>query len=223
MVIASGLADESSSVDTALSSLPVDSLLVVDPISLFIGGDLNKYDTVFSHMVDLNQFCIRYSCTILGIAHAGKQKSDPAQRYTRPQDRIVGTTAQTGCAGTVFHLSPPSETQEDWSEFAYVPHHAAAASVRLNRDTNGLFVAVSPTTPSRQEQKKVDKALKFASKVLELLPEDHSPIAVTILVDSAKTRHLLSRAQTYKHLQALLDLGLAESPTRGYWARRRKN
>lgn len=223
LCISEGLAPKGSSVDNALLTLPEDSFLVVDPISLFIGGDLNKYDTVYSHMLDLNQFCIRYSCTILGIAHAGKQKSDPAQRYTRPQDRIVGTTAQTGCAGTVFHLSPSSETGEEWSEFAYVPHHAPPGEVRLTRDNRGLFVPISPAIPSADDtKKKLRHTEKAAQAILPHLPEDFSPVHYKVILESSSS---LSQAQCYRYLSVLEESGEIEraAGSPGNWKRKQKN
>lgn len=224
LCISEGLAEKSSSVDSALTHLPKDSFLVVDPISLFIGGDLNKYDQVYSHMLDLNQFCIRHSCTILGIAHAGKQKSDPAQKYTRPQDRIVGTTAQTGCAGTTMHLAPDTETGEQWSEFCYIPHHAPAGGFRLNRDNSGLFISVNPALPSRREQKKKERELEAPSKVLLLLPEDYAEVHIQEIVDLANSNYTLKRSMVYRYLTVLEESGdIQRGKKLGYWKRKKKD
>lgn len=193
---------------------PFDSLTIVDPISLFLGGNPLDYDRVYSYLLDINQLCIRCGCTILALAHTGKQKADPADRYTRPQDRILGTTAQTGCAGTTFHLSPPSETGEDWYELAWMPHHAPAGVQRLERDDQtGLFKQCAFWAPSAAD--KADDEKRAA--VLSQLPADGSDIANKDLLANVMAVLNLKKAMAYRHIQKAAALRLIIQTRPGHW------
>lgn len=196
-----------------------DSLIIVDPIALFLGGNLMDYDKVFSYMLDLNQYCLRHGVTLMGLGHVGKQRQDPAQRYTRPQDRIVGTTAQTGCAGTSFYIAPPSETNEAWHEFGWVPRHAPAAAMRLIPDpATGLFFSSAEIDISPGRVAKRDVA-KLAA-VLALIPPD-AEIGVKELCETAELQLGLKKAMVYRHLARLEAEGAIE-PGESRATRRRK-
>lgn len=192
-------------------ALPWDSLIILDPASLFLGGNLLDYTQVFAHMFDLNQWCVRRGSTLVGLTHAGKQKGDPKNRYARPQDRILGSTAQTGCAGTTLHLSPPTETCQKWSELIWVPHHAPMGLVRLHRDEAGLFVEALRVEPTKQE----DAALK----VLTLFP-DGEPRTTKNLIRAADRTLDLRPSTVMKYLQSLTATGFIEVVRRGVYRRR---
>lgn len=211
-------------VDECLNYLPKDSFLVVDPVSLFLGGDLLKYDTVYSHMLDLNQFCIKYQCTILGIAHAGKQKADPGQRYARAQDRIVGTTAQTGCAGTTMHLAPSSEVGKDWAEFTMIPHHAPEKMLKMVRDNRGLFIEYDEVQPTTQEANTQEKLESLANRIIPFFPADFSDIHVTKLTTAVKEGLNIGRSMLYKYLDVLeAQKYVTSGKAPGTWRLTRKN
>lgn len=196
--------------------LPPDTFLVVDPVSLFLGGNPLDYDRVYTYMLDLSQFCIRHGCTILGLAHTAKQKGEAHQRYTRPQDRILGTTSQTGCAGTTFHLAPPTETEEDWFEFVWVPHHAPAGAVRLERDeATGLFVETSAVAPTRQETKmQVNE-----QRLLDQMPKDGLAITTKDLYVRVQLVHGWSRKTLFRVLAQAKKDGYVELVEKGIWRR----
>ena len=197
-------------------SWPADSFLIVDPISLFLGGDFLRYDAVYTHLLDLSQWALQHRVTLLGIAHAGKQRGDPKLRYTRPQDRIAGTTAQTGCAGTTLHLAPPTETEEDWYELTLVPHHAPAMTVRLDRaDQDGLFWPLSTVTPSRREKRTVE----LAERVLTQFPSHPEKIHYRELVTRCETALNLKRRSVLKYLTQLHAGGRVLRAERGWWVR----
>lgn len=207
---------------------PYDALIVVDPISLFLGGNLIDYDRVYSYMVDLSQYCIKHQFTIFGMCHTSKQKGDPKQRYARPQDRINGTTAQTGCAGTVFHLAPPSETDHPWHEFTWVPHHAPAETVHLQRNQDGLFENYQLTEDDQklevaeQTYGKGKRAEKLAL-AHDQLPPDGSQIAIPELVEKIRAALPCGRATAYRYVTALLHSKEIVDLGQGMVRRRTKN
>lgn len=208
--------------------LPPDSLLLLDPVSLFLGGELNHYDRVFQHMLDMNQFALKYKVTILAIAHAAKQKADKRERYTRPQDRVAGSTAQTACAGTTFHLAPPSECEESWSELTAVPHHAPASTMRLDRGSKGLFIPV----PDEQKTRLQDRAQAARMALYDEIAtqttqqqEQGQDLGVTTaqLLQWAATSLSLKRTAVFTHLAQLKEDGLIEPVLgqRGWWRSRK--
>lgn len=209
---------------------PHDSLIFVDPISLFLGGNLIDYDRVYSYMVDLSQYCIKFGITLLGLCHTSKQKGDAKQRYSRPQDRINGTTAQTGCAGTVFHLAPPSEVDNPWYEFTWVPHHAPSETIKLIRDSQGLFASYDgPEITEEVKAKVTARSLREQIRdqrltaIVTLLPEGGERDAGELLAEITTTL-AVSRAQAYRYLAILVTRGDLEAGTApASYRRARKN
>jgi hypothetical protein len=145
---------------------PRDSLLILDPISLFIGGDMNRYLSVFRHMIEISQMCKAQGWTILATAHASKQKGSKDERYVRPQDRILGTAAFLGCAGTVCYLATPEETEDEIDpEFTWAPHHAPMATMRLFRNPKtGLLTPGAGATVVPLDVARADKKAKEAER-----------------------------------------------------------
>lgn len=191
-----------------LEGLPWDSLIVCDPIALFLGGNLLDYDKVYCHMFDLNQFCVRYGVTLLGLTHASKQKADPKMRYARPQDRTLGTTAQTGCAGTTMHLSCPNEIDGDHHQFDMIPHHAPSSFVQLERAPDGLFVDAGGAIPTKRD--------KTAHSLLELL-KPGEVVSSQDICDRAEAVFGLKRTIVYKYIAWLFDMKLLKRVSRGVW------
>ena len=72
--------------------LPPESLLLVDPVSLFLGGNLLDYDScaVACHEIRqmLNYQLLHHD---RARAHSGKLKADKKDRYVRLQDQILGS------------------------------------------------------------------------------------------------------------------------------------
>lgn len=210
------------------SSLPPDSLIILDPISLFIGSFLD-YDKVFSYMLNINQFCRAREITVLAIAHAGKQKGDSSERYSRPQDRIAGTTAQTGCAGTTLHLSPPTEVGEDRYELTYVPHHAEAGTIPLDRDpSTGLFYPLAPVLYSSKQD--AQAATRRLAEFLEVafpadapsdaLGDPPAPPEATMetILDRAREAGI-QRTAAYDYLRRLAKEKRVVKVRHGVWRR----
>lgn len=196
---------------------PPDSLIFVDPASLFLGGDLLNYDTCAVNLIDIGRMCRRGQYTTLLSMHAGKQKGDSKERYTRPQDRILGTTALTGHLGTVFHLAPEAETGEDWAEFTWVPHHAPAATFRLLRShEDGLLREMQGSAPTRREK----QHQMNEERLLALFPAAPESVHVKFLVERATAVLGLKRAKVLSLLAQLAADGLVvRGEKRGEWRR----
>jgi AAA domain len=213
--------------------LPPHSFLLIDPISLFLGGDLLDYISVFCALGELFQFCVDRQLTILGTAHSGKLRVGKEFQYVRPQDRILGSTALVGCADTVMYLATPSELRERYWELYWAPHHAEPGSTRLLRDPGtGLFrlapFALSRAERARAREAATAKAVRRHAQSLKLLaslfpetasnPDDGTSTAVLL---ERGVGVGLSRRTVYRHVGQLVRMGLIVQVSRGYWKRGR--
>lgn len=171
-------------------ALPWGSLLAVDPISAFLGGNLLDYDACMVACTRIRKLCRQRGLTIIGLAHAGKQKMK--DRYTRAQDRIVGSTSQHGYSDTQMYLAGPSETGQRWYEFSWNPHHAVEESFKLGRDAAGLFIPWEGSQQAKEE-----------SAVLRAIPCTEEGIGFGELVLAAE----VSKSTVHRCLQEWVKAG----------------
>lgn len=120
--------------------LPPGSVVVIDPMPLFIPGRLIDYKDTAVGVRILDAECLRpRQLTMIGIFHVAKQKANKNDRYLRPQDRILGSGGQVGYSETAMYLMSPDEGDVPYYEIGWVPHQIPAASFKLKRDERGLF------------------------------------------------------------------------------------
>lgn len=146
-------------------TLPRGGLIIVDPISLFLGGNLLDYDTCMVSCMEIRDRLRARSLTCIATAHASKQKSEKKDRYLRLQDRILGSTALFGFTDTQMYLASPEEIDEKYYAFLWQPHMLPVEYFKLTRDPQGLFLPYieDPTAGVR-------------SLLLACFPEDGSSI-----------------------------------------------
>lgn len=116
-----------------------NALVLVDPLGLFLGGNLIDYDTCLVACSEIRRLCVKRSVSIIGLAHAGKQLADPKRRYLRMQDRLAGSTAIFGYSDTQMYLAAPEENNAEHYGFYWNPHHSPAETFTLRRREDGLF------------------------------------------------------------------------------------
>lgn len=196
-------------------ALPAASLVFVDPLGIFLGGNLNDYDACAVACMEIRRVCWERQLTVIGSAHAGKQKSDKAERYLRPQDRILGSAALFGFTDTQMYLASPQEMESDYYSFFIVSHHAKAMAFELDRDEHGLFVPVEPV-----ERKRADPDTLDAETQSIYLQIPTFPVLVTVKSLLALFRDTVSRATLNRRLQELKKANLTYQPKHGCWARR---
>lgn len=188
---------------------PRGSIILVDPISMFIPGNLIDYKATAIGLGAINRYCEAKGITLLGTAHMGKQKGEKKDRYARPQDRILGSAALSGFTDTQMYLLGPDETEEEYYGFGWVPHHAPAATYELTRDpSNGLFI---PYYSHDVDQDRLG--------LLKMIPESLEGIPAKDIVQDAGETLRLARATVYRYLQELRQLGHLKQPKAGRWYR----
>lgn len=136
-----------------LGALVPGTLVWVDPIAPFLGGNLLDYDTCSIACMELRDLARRYQITFVGTAHTSKQKDDRKQQYRRVQDRILGTTALLGYTDTQMYLSAPDENGSDCFQFFWNPHHAPCQTFDLRKDPRtGVFIPVEPKPDAAESE-----------------------------------------------------------------------
>jgi hypothetical protein len=141
--------------------LPPGSLLIVDPISLFIPGRLFDYKDVAIGLGLLDAQLKARQLTTLGVFHVAKQKGNKNDRYMRPQDRILGSSALIGYSETAFYLISPEEAERRTYEFGIISHQLKSTAYQYTRNDKGLFVPAEIFDDVQEEE-----------SALSLLPAD---------------------------------------------------
>ncbi len=187
-------------------ALQPGTLIWVDPLSLFLGGNLIDYDTCLVACSEIRELCQEHGVTLIGTAHASKQKADKAQRYLRLQDRIAGSVALFGYTDTQMYLAAPEEISEDFSLFHWNPHHSKPESFKLTRAENGLFVPYEDPESGRE------------GELLELIPTSPQLIGAGALIALAAER-AISKATCYRFLETLREHGAVLKVGHGNYTR----
>lgn len=186
--------------------LPPYALVVVDPIALFLGGNLLNYDDCAVACHEIRAYLRTRQYTILATAHSAKIKGDKKERYMRLQDQVLGSTAISGFTDTMMYLATPEETGKAHFTFLWHPHSAPAETFYLEQDEQGLFIPYSGIDTESQ------------SRVLRLFPEDGSVIQLGTLVELAD-QYPLSRATVKRILEALIENGKVARVAHGQYCR----
>lgn len=196
-----------------LDPLPVGSLVCVDPIALFMGGNLNDYDTCAIFLMGIRKIARKRGITILGLAHSSKQKNDKKEQYKRLQDRILGSAAQHGFGDTQLYLASPDETGTEYYQFMWNPHLEPAECFRLGREAKtGLFIPWDK--PLAPEERSAEEG-----KILSAIPDAPEGIGFGELVDRIPDA---SRATIHRYLQQLVKDGIVVHAGYGRYRRTTK-
>ena len=188
--------------------LPPRSLLAVDPIALFF-GNLNDYHTCAVACLEIRRLCTAKQITLIGLAHASKQKADKHDRYERLQDRINGSSAQLGYGDTQMYLASPQETGQKHYTFMWHPHTAPAEEFPLGRDAEGMFVPWATSIAAQQE-----------NEVYAAIPADQSIIPLATIIGLCTG---ISHATIFRRLKELTTEGLIEKAAEGQYRRAQVN
>lgn len=186
--------------------LPPYSLIGVDPIALFLGGNLLNYDDCAVACHEIRAYLRERHYTMIATAHSSKIKADRKERYLRLQDQILGSTAIFGFTDTQMYLASPQETGKPYYVFLWHPHTAPAATFQLEQNDEGLFQLYSGADSANQ------------NRVLMILPEDGSEIEFGLVVELAE-QYPLSRRTVKNVLDGLVEGGQAEKVRHGVYRR----
>lgn len=194
--------------------LPPGGLVFVDPIALFLGGNLLDYDTVAIACIEIHRVLQARRLCAVGLMHASKQKGDPKERYTRVQDRILGSSALLGFTGTQMYLMSPEESGGDYFSFMWNPHHRPAESFELRKDERGLFHQV-------EDQDRERPALEsLGAEVVALYKQFPEPPAALSIKELVTLFADTSRATLFRRLKTLADAKYIIQAKYGAWKRR---
>ncbi len=196
---------------------PLGSLLYVDPLSLFLGGNLLDYDKCMVACAEIREIALAKGLTIIGTAHSSKQRANKNDRYLRLQDRILGSTALFGFTDTQMFIAAPGEVDEtiDYYCFLWHPHHAPAQTFRFDRDKQGRFVSGEPIeAPNQAPAPVVEPDAVLPLWLAVALAE---PRTFFELIPLAEKCEGWSRATLNRRLVQLKKQGLIIQPKYGYY------
>ena len=186
--------------------LPPHSLIVVDPIALFLGGNLLDYDSCAVACHEIRAYLRERKYTMFATAHSSKIKGDKRERYMRMQDQILGSTAIFGFTDTQMYLASPQETGKPYYVFLWHPHTAKPETFCLEQDEVGLFQLYSGANTANQ------------NRVYALLPENGDVREFGEIVELAQ-QYPLSRRTVKNVLDQLCDIGRVERAGHGLYRR----
>lgn len=184
--------------------LPPGSLVVVDPIALFLGGNLNDYQSCACACLEIRRLCSTRQITLWGLAHASKQKADKKERYQRLQDRIVGSTAQLAYGDTQMYLASPEEQGTKHYTFLWHSHTAPAQEFSLGRGTDGLFIEWADSVQVAEE-----------NSILQAIPVSEEGIGFGELIVLSGA----SKSTVHRYIQELIRTDAVQKVGHGRYRR----
>lgn len=197
-------------------ALPWGSVIVVDPVALFLGGNLIDYDTCAVACYEIRRMLRIRGLTMIATAHAKKLAANKKDRYLRLQDQILGSTALFGFTDTQMYLAAPDELQEDYYVFLWQPHMLPAESFMLKRDDQGLFMPYADAIGATRESKRSAQD----ESILQLLPADGAILALGAILEAAMAQGIpLSRRTIIRILERLMKAGLIDHAGYGCYRR----
>jgi hypothetical protein len=193
---------------------PLGALVYVDPLALFLGGNLLDYDTCLVACSELRELCLARGITIIGTAHASKQKTDKGERYLRLQDRILGSTALFGYTDTQMYIASPEEIERAYYVFLWHPHHAPRATFEFTRNkVDGRFL------PGKEIIESYDGTVidipGWLSSAFDVGPRSLSQLLQT----ASEQQPPVSRATLMRRLQHMISQGIVFQPKYGEYAK----
>ena len=188
--------------------LPPGSLVIVDPLPLFLSGRLIDYKDVAISFGLLDQQLRKRQLTMLGVFHVSKQKANRSDRYLRPQDRILGSAALIGYSETSFYLLSPEEAEHHAYEFGAIAHQLPPITLQYKRNDHGLFVPAHELDGINQEE-----------QAFNCFPPIGESVSASIIID--KVKRTLGCAETWakKLIGRLLEDGRVKRLGRGLYER----
>jgi hypothetical protein len=197
---------------------PPGSLLIYDPIALYLGRRLNDYSETAAVIGELNVACIKRGVTVLGTCHVAKLRGDKESKVLRPQDRALGSTAISAYTNTQFYIMGREETEKDHWLIGYTSHESPAREFKFIRDEKGLFI---PLSAEAREALDAAETLKNVEDdpIYRNIPEPaEEPVAAKRLVQLG-SMYDTSRATVFRKLKVWKDAGLVEQIEKG-WRRK---
>lgn len=217
--------DRVSILDSCLELLKLrpHALVYIDPIGLFLGGNLLDYDTCLVACSEIRRMCLLRQITIIGLAHAAKQIADMKQRYLRLQDRIAGSTAIFGYSDTQIYFASPKELSTKKDPVSHYtlywnPHHSPEETFALTRDPEtGLFsegVRITDEDPASAVEDLLGRARRLLEFITaDLTGTDYADLMALVL--QRKDLGVKSDRTLRRYLALLIEVGDIERMGKG--------
>jgi hypothetical protein len=193
---------------------PVDSLVYIDPIILFVKGNPNGLRDVAWTLMDIRQICQRLKITVIATHYYSKQKAGGTDQYARSIDRGSGSGGFVGFAHTVMYLEEPTKDQP-YHLFGWRPRHAPEQTFPFTMNSSGMF---EPYEGLVNESPKLE--YDRPSQLFLLIPDEG--IETGDLVEGAMAAFEISRDTVNEDLRILDKKRNLIDRSRHGWVYRRK-
>lgn len=211
--------------------LPPHSLLVVDTISLFLGGKVGDYSSSVAGIGPINDILARRKLTALGTHHTGKEKMNPDEGYKRLIDRALGSTAIAGYTDTQLILIDPDSKSRDarnsrFHRIAYFPRTSKHGEFWLQKQNDGSFAPAPELPASPFKVEAIDAHRESRDKVMEeiitlvgtLYEETGEAAKYSEIMDASQTFTGAPTDKTVqRYLRTLMDQGRIHKGARGLY------
>lgn len=201
------------------------SVTLIDPLGLFLGGNLLDYDTCLVACSEIRRIAQTRQTTMIGLAHASKQIADPKRRYLRLQDRVAGSTAIFGYSDTQIYLAAPEELSTAKQPISHYtlywnPHHSPSETFALDRTDSGLFTAANKIVDERPAN--ATPVLEKAMTLLEWINPDSNGTSygdLYLLITQNPKLDIGSERTLHRWLNMLIEHHLIEKVGFGSYRR----
>jgi hypothetical protein len=203
---------------TALA-LPPGSLVFVDPMTLFLGGNLLDYHVVATTCIQIHRQLMDSHHCLVGLFHTSKQREDKKSRYLRAQDRITGSGALLGFTATQMNLMAPDEADrtDDVYQLLINPHHRRQETIELTKDPEtGLFL-FPDAAPTQVTTQLPTQPRTLSAPLMAMYRQFPEYPTLVYTAQFLQMYQDVNPKTVHERLNKLLATGLIERVARGAW------
>jgi hypothetical protein len=217
--------------------LPPGSLLIAEPLSLWLAGNLIDYKSVAIGLGELDQVIRRHQITLIGVFHHAKERGSAEDQYVHAHERILGSGAQIGFSDTtIYMLGPKSlgngKKPADHYLLGWLSHNAPEETFKFTRQENGLFAPYvgldgagedhfPDELPPESGEADVEPRLtpgmpSLTDWLISQIPETPPPMPVAALMEHGSAVYHVSLRSVRRQLEELRIKGFIIRRGRGY-------
>ena len=217
--------------------LPPGSLLIAEPLSLWLAGNLIDYKSVAIGLGELDQVIRRHQITLIGVFHHAKERGSAEDQYVHAHERILGSGAQIGFSDTTIYMLGPkslgtAKKPADHYLLGWLSHNAPEESFKFTRLENGLFAPYVGLEGSRDgdfpeelppENGEAETPIgsvvgmpPLVDWLISQIPETPPPVPVQRLVEAGSAMFRVSIRAVQHQLTHLREQGVIRRLGKGY-------
>ena len=217
--------------------LPPGSLLIAEPLALWLHGNMIDYKTIAIGLGSLDQIIRKHKITLIGVAHHAKERGGVENQYISAQERILGSGAQIGFSDSTIYLLGPRSlgthgNPADHYLLGWLSHNAPEETFKFVRGDDGLFTPYTAfeepggeVYPENQPTGEdhigagpggVQVMPPMSDWLMSQVPDQPPPAPVAALVAAGSAAYHVSLRSVQRQLEKLREEGRIVRHGRGY-------